>query len=80
MYGYRKDFVAVLKILIYLVINLELGCVESARDWIYMRGCIIKVGRNAVLSQMVVSAQSLHGACLLVSNMDSLCNYVASLT
>ena len=44
------------------------------------RDCIIKVGRNAVLSQMVVSAQSLHGACLLVSNMDSLCNYVASLT
>ena len=80
MYGYRKDFVAVLKILNYLLINLELGCVESARDWIYMRDCIIKVGRKAVLSQMVVSAQSLHGACLLVSNMDSLCNYVASLT
>ena len=59
---------------------MAVGCVESARDWIYMRDCIIKVGRKAVLSQMVVSAQSLHGACLLVSNMDSLCNYVASLT
>ena len=59
---------------------MAVGCVESARDWIYMRDCIIKVGRKAVSSQLAVSAQSLHGACLLVSNMDSLCNYVASLT